>query len=380
MSETQLLLSLGLTERGAIQFVATLFTLARRFDAQSGFLVTTLHPESQPTVRSTPLCPFRPSQRDIGLLEDGTRIGSVYPWIPGLSDNCRPRSFASFTRLSSEPTVITQHVANSPANILHPHHHCICVLSDPSLVLQHLCSYFCARIGSQPSPWWTAGRSTPLECVSSRVCPIVDNAPWRDSRRVALEDLNAAMPAPIPSLYKRELPNSQESYMSAASSTFSAPRLPSSSSNLSTSTTGDTEVTSPPLSKAPSNQNVPSPGRVRGDDALRVDAVDVQRTGNTAASPVSLDSPTTQGLKRTADGSLKGCGSLVKASAAPSMSHKRNKSIESSGRIGQVRDNPPVQGLDFGDLSCHKSTSMQVPHLAPLHNTILLLSRADVSL
>lgn len=58
MSETQLLLSLGLTERGAIQFVATLFTLARRFDAQSGFLVTTLHPESQPTVRSTPLCPF----------------------------------------------------------------------------------------------------------------------------------------------------------------------------------------------------------------------------------------------------------------------------------------------------------------------------------
>ena len=157
--------------------------------------------------------------------------------------------------------------------------------------------------------------------------------------------------------------------MSAASSTFSAPRLPSSSSNLSTSTTGDTEVTSPPLSKAPSNQNVPSPGQVRGDE---VDAVDVQRTGNTAASPVALDFTTTQGLKRTADGSLKGPGSSVKAPAAPSVSHKRNKSVESSGRIGQVRDNSSVQGLDFGDLSCDEPTSMQAPLLAPLYDTILL--------
>lgn len=54
----RLLLSSSMAARAAIRFVATLFTLARRFDAQSGFLVTTLHPESQPTVRSAPLCPF----------------------------------------------------------------------------------------------------------------------------------------------------------------------------------------------------------------------------------------------------------------------------------------------------------------------------------
>lgn len=155
------------------------------------------------------------------------------------------------------------------------------------------------------------------------------------------------MPAPMPSLYKHELPDSQESYLSAASSTFSAPQLPSVSSNLSTSTAGDTEITSPPLSKVPSSQKtsttdaiLPSPSRARAPNTLRIDAANAPRTGDTAApSPMSLDSPAMQGLKRAADGSVKGSNVAVDSSAIQSMGHKRNKSMEagSNGRIGQVR-------------------------------------------
>ncbi|KAK7181814.1 hypothetical protein DPSP01_002405 [Paraphaeosphaeria sporulosa] len=153
------------------------------------------------------------------------------------------------------------------------------------------------------------------------------------------------MTAPMPSLYQRELPDSQESYISAASSTFSAPRLPSASSNLSTSTAGDTEITSPPLSKTPSAQKTsivhafpPSPDRPRGPDTLRIDAANAPRTGDTAASPMSLDSPAMQGLKRAADGSVKGSEIINESPTAPTMGHKRNKSMEagSSGRIGQL--------------------------------------------
>lgn len=46
-----------------------------------------------------------------------------------------------------------------------------------------------------------------------------------------------------------------------------------------------------------------------------------------------------QGLKRAADGSVKGSNVAVDSSAIQSMGHKRNKSMEagSNGRIGQVR-------------------------------------------
>ncbi|KAF2450341.1 hypothetical protein P171DRAFT_348808 [Karstenula rhodostoma CBS 690.94] len=149
----------------------------------------------------------------------------------------------------------------------------------------------------------------------------------------------------MPSLYQRELPDSQESYISAASSTFSAPRLPSASSNLSTSTAEDTEITSPPLSKTSSAQKTPiahaippSPNRSRGPDTLRIDAANAPRTGDTAASPMPLDSPAMQGLKRAADGSVKGSDTVNESHAVPSMGHKRNRSMEagSSGRIGQL--------------------------------------------
>ena len=151
------------------------------------------------------------------------------------------------------------------------------------------------------------------------------------------------------SLYKREPPESQDSCMSAASSTFSAPRLPSSSSNLSTSTAGDTEITSPPLSKASSVRKTPathavpaSPSRVDGYNAPRIHDVNAPSSGHTAVSPRSMESPATQGRKRTADGSPKSFGPTVDASAVRSSGHKRTKSIEtgSSARIGQVYRNP----------------------------------------
>ena len=149
------------------------------------------------------------------------------------------------------------------------------------------------------------------------------------------------------SLYQRELPGSQESYISAASSTFSAPRLPSASSNVSISTAGDSEITTPPLSKTTSAQKMPiahvvppSPSRSRAPDTLRIDAANAPRIGDSAASPMSLDFPAMQGLKRAADGSVKGPDTTEEAPVVPSTGHKRNKSMESgsSGRIGQVRE------------------------------------------
>lgn len=128
--------------------------------------------------------------------------------------------------------------------------------------------------------------------------------------------------------------------MSTASSTFSAPHLPSSSSNLSVSTTGDTEITSPPLSKTSSTQKTPaahaippSPGRSRGPDATNA-----PRTGDTAAGPMSSNPPAMQGLKRAADGSPKGFDRPSNSTVAPVVGHKRTKSVEagSNGRIGQL--------------------------------------------
>ncbi|KAF2639470.1 hypothetical protein P280DRAFT_37958 [Massarina eburnea CBS 473.64] len=161
-----------------------------------------------------------------------------------------------------------------------------------------------------------------------------------------MQNINAAHSAPAPALYQHELPDSQESYVSAVSNTFSAPKLPSSSSNLSTSTTGDTDLASPPACKVASAQIrpaggaiPPSPVRARAaqDAAPRIDAANAPRTGDTAASPMSmsLESPMTQGFKRTADGSVKGSGPPIARPVAPPRGHKRTKSTETS-RIGEL--------------------------------------------
>lgn len=163
------------------------------------------------------------------------------------------------------------------------------------------------------------------------------------------DNVNAAHPANIPQLHKRELPDSQESFVSAASSAFAAPQLLSLSSNISNSTAADTDFTSPSSSNLPSSQSQPleppippSPTQARGQDAHpvppRIDTTNAPRAGDTTASPMSLDSPVTHGSKRTADGTIKGAGLSVDAPVAATSGHKRNKSTESGSnpRIGEV--------------------------------------------
>lgn len=167
----------------------------------------------------------------------------------------------------------------------------------------------------------------------------------------------------MPALYKRELPDSQESYVSAVSSTFSVPQLPSSSSNLSVSTVGDFDFPPPSTSSEPSAQKqhaeraVPaSPNPARGRHApLRIDAVHPPRNGDTTASPMSLDSPIAQGFKRGADGVVKGSIMTVDASLKPAMGHKRPKSMDfsSSTRIGEVRaETWPLSRSHVADIPC----------------------------
>jgi hypothetical protein len=88
------------------------------------------------------------------------------------------------------------------------------------------------------------------------------------------------------------------------------------------------------------------PTEARGGDARaapRIDtaAANAPRTGDTAASPMSLTSPATAGFKRTADGSVKGVGLGIDSPSAftPAHAHKRNKSMDthSGTRIGEVR-------------------------------------------
>lgn len=68
-------------------------------------------------------------------------------------------------------------------------------------------------------------------------------------------------------------------------------------------------------------------------------AANAPHAGNIAASPMALDSPITQGFKRTADGAVKGIESVDFRAIAPMAAHKRNKSMDvhSSSRIGEVR-------------------------------------------
>ncbi|OAL47515.1 hypothetical protein IQ07DRAFT_515671 [Pyrenochaeta sp. DS3sAY3a] len=149
---------------------------------------------------------------------------------------------------------------------------------------------------------------------------------------------------------KQALPASQESVQSIVSSTFSAPALPSSSSNLSTSTGADSELTSPSSANvAPVQTNIIPEALMlmpRSQDGVadvqahapRIDTnANLPRTGNTAGSPMSLDSPVNQGFKRSADGFVKGNGlglGLQNPAAAPMAAHKRNKSMDTH-RIGE---------------------------------------------
>lgn len=166
------------------------------------------------------------------------------------------------------------------------------------------------------------------------------------------ENANITHTATIAPVTKSYLPGSQESIHSIVSSTFSAPALPSSSSNLSASTAADTDLTSLSSANVAPNQDQTteasmstSPSRPRNADsqarASRIDAAaaNATRTGDTAASPMLLGSPVSHGFKRTADGSVKGIGLGIESTAGPATAHKRSKSMDTHAgtRIGEVQ-------------------------------------------
>jgi hypothetical protein len=97
----------------------------------------------------------------------------------------------------------------------------------------------------------------------------------------------------------------------------------------------------------------PSPSQSRAADAQAVaprmdaHAGNAPRTGDTAASPMGIDSPLTQGYKRTADGAVKGSVLAAHSLYGNMAAHKRNKSMDthSGTRIGEVRDRILGYGL-----------------------------------
>ncbi|KAF2472894.1 uncharacterized protein BDR25DRAFT_283481 [Lindgomyces ingoldianus] len=165
-----------------------------------------------------------------------------------------------------------------------------------------------------------------------------------------MSNLNAAHPSNISKLYNRDLPDSQESFVSASSRTSAAPRLLLSSSNISNATVPDTEFTSPSSSNAPSSQSqllepamLLSPTRARGvnsrPNAPRIETDNAPRTTDKTASPMSIDSPVlAQASKRTASGTVKSAGLTVDSSVAVASGHRRTISVESNSnpRIGEL--------------------------------------------
>ncbi|KAJ4988440.1 hypothetical protein SVAN01_06057 [Stagonosporopsis vannaccii] len=152
-------------------------------------------------------------------------------------------------------------------------------------------------------------------------------------------------PIDIASPNTLDVPESQESVDSTVSSIFSAPALASTSSNLSS----DHDVTSlsepndsvgydkPPQKPMPTSPS--RGGHVVEDHVSQIDttAANASQLGHTTATPVSLASPTVQGFKRSADGSMKGIESRTSPKER-AFAHKRNKSMDthSSTRIGEL--------------------------------------------
>ncbi|KAF2816911.1 uncharacterized protein BDZ99DRAFT_513180 [Mytilinidion resinicola] len=174
--------------------------------------------------------------------------------------------------------------------------------------------------------------------------------------------INPQHASAIPTTTRRDVvPNSQESFVSVASSGFAAgPRLLSSWSNISNSTSAETELTSPTSSNAPSSQSqgfdssqsvAASPPRPRAQQQSRPIApplnTDLREnsTGSgsaTATSPMSIDTPfLAPASKRTASGTVKSAGSSSTVESpmrAPVRGgHSRNTSTDSNvSRIGEL--------------------------------------------
>ncbi|KAF2999005.1 hypothetical protein E8E13_007894 [Curvularia kusanoi] len=155
-----------------------------------------------------------------------------------------------------------------------------------------------------------------------------------------------ARPIDIATPHKLGVPESQESVESVISSTFSAPALASTSSNISS----DHDAASPVESNGPSAHNglaqepiLSVSSGVFGQDATKdarwidLAAANAPQTGHTAASSLPLVSPISQGFKRSADGLLKG-DETATSPKERKFAHKRTKSMDthSSTRIGEL--------------------------------------------
>ncbi|KAH6629511.1 hypothetical protein C7974DRAFT_394643 [Boeremia exigua] len=153
-------------------------------------------------------------------------------------------------------------------------------------------------------------------------------------------------PIDIAAPHRLDVPESQESVESTISSIFSAPTLGSTSSNISSDhdvaslsgpsgLAGQSKSTQKPIPTSPSRAYSYA---ISGDvTQMHAAAANALRTGHTAAAPVSRVSPTTQGSKRSADGSVKD-HELNISSKERVFAHKRNKSMDvhSSTRIGEL--------------------------------------------
>ncbi|KAF2502322.1 hypothetical protein BU16DRAFT_4863 [Lophium mytilinum] len=204
---------------------------------------------------------------------------------------------------------------------------------------------------------------TPLETASPRhgvMKPAeFSMSPARPTRLP--EAINPQHSSTITTTTRRDgVPNSQESFVSAASSGFGAPRLLSSLSNISNSTGADTELTSPTSSNEPSSQSqgfdssqsvTASPPRPRPQQQSRPIApplnTDLRQNSSgsgsaTATSPMSMDAPfLAPSSKRTASGTVKSAGSnstMDSPMRAPVRGgHSRNTSTDSNAsRIGEL--------------------------------------------
>lgn len=154
-----------------------------------------------------------------------------------------------------------------------------------------------------------------------------------------MNNITTGEPSPISrqSLYEA-LPDSQQSSLSVPYSAYAAPRLLPSSSDVSNVTAADTEFTSPISSNGHPRQSQEDATRRLPESPIQIPAPRVNtdmamQTGNTAASPMSVDPPAlTQGSKRTASGLVKNNGPMEEhpSKAGAASSHKRHISMDSA--------------------------------------------------
>ena len=172
----------------------------------------------------------------------------------------------------------------------------------------------------------------------------------------------------------QQLSNSQESYVSA-SSTAAAPRLQSSSSNVSNASVPETVLTSPTTSEF-SQQQLPSPQESQLTEKPvdnerprpprpEAPGIDVTTAGtkrdsvnSSQTSPMAVDAPgLTHGSKRTASGLIK--SAIPETAGSPTRpthgGHLRTSSDSHTSRIGDASALLPTFCCTVAPMADHRS-------------------------